>query len=266
MRINLAGGSGPMGKVHRPMFEAAEFEVIVSGRNPDPTNGVWSFEEGAENSDITIVTVPIRATEEIIKRVGPYCTGALMDFTGIKGFPMRTMNSVARADTEFGGLHPMYGEVPSIKGENVIYCPSVRSRELCEKVIGAFRNAGANITQMNSRQHDQLMHAVQNERIRAMQMQVAKLRETRLNIGDLYQISPPPTRMLIDLVARQIHPKNDNLYEDMLQFNPNSIAHKPGSYIRFAQATREFFGNEFLKRAQARATELMKQHKQLCYP
>jgi len=37
MIINIAGGTGPMGRTHKPIFEAAGHEVIISGRNTNPS-------------------------------------------------------------------------------------------------------------------------------------------------------------------------------------------------------------------------------------
>jgi prephenate dehydrogenase len=254
-----------MGKMHKPMFEAAGHEVIISSvRKVKP--GVVDAIEATKRSDVTIISVPIRNTEEVIWKVAPYCAGALMDFTGIKTKPLIHMMLAGEKAREVGGLHPLYGEVPSIKGEGVVYCPTRTSKHACNKVIEAFGKAGAKVTIMKAEEHDLAMHVVQNERITALQGLMKRIRESKLRIETLYDISPPPTRVMIDLLARQIHPKNDELYEDMLQFNPNSVGYEPKSYIRFAREAREFLGQEFLAKAQERAANLMKHHKQLCYP
>ncbi len=65
MKINIAGGRGIIGGVHKPIFENAGHEVIISGRYSSP-----SLEEAAQQSDLTIVSVPIDAAESVIKKTG----------------------------------------------------------------------------------------------------------------------------------------------------------------------------------------------------
>ena len=64
MIINIAGGTGIMGKVHKPMLESQGHEVILSGRSTTP-----DMLEATKISDLTIVSVPIPHTEEIIKKL-----------------------------------------------------------------------------------------------------------------------------------------------------------------------------------------------------
>jgi len=265
MRINIVGGSGPMGRVHKPVFEAAGHEVVLSSVN-NPREGVVDATDATRESDITIISVPIGNTPETIRLVAPDCTGALMDFTGVKSMSLPYMDSYGKKAREIGGLHPMYGSVENVAGENVVYCPTERSGPLCEIVVNAFKKARANVTRLDAKMHDKLMQAVQNERILSMMNQARELMKTGLRARDIYVISSRPTNIFIDLLARQVSPNNDKLYEDMLLYNPyqKTYEYKNGDYPRFAREVREFMSGGFLKEAQARAKELMKAHKQLC--
>src|SRR3989344_324312 len=125
MKINIVGGSGIMGSVHSQVFESLGHEVIISGRNSNP-----SIEESSINSDVTIISVPITAVEEVIKRVAPHCK-ALLDFTSVKTKPLKLMLEYSNRECEVAGLHPLYGPVSSIKGRTIIYCKTEKSGKTC---------------------------------------------------------------------------------------------------------------------------------------
>jgi len=216
MIINIAGGTGVMGRVHKPVFERAGHEVILSGRHSKPT-----LEEAAEQADLTIVSVPISATREVIERVGSYCNG-IMDFTGVKELPLRAMLEYAKPEVEVGGLHPLYGEVDSIKGRSVVYCPTGRSREKCGEIAECFILAGAEIVRMKPEEHDFAMAILQNARthiLGAYTLLIKELKNKGLSSEQVYRIAPRPTQIMMDLAARQADERNDKLYREMRTFN-----------------------------------------------
>jgi len=260
MKINIAGGSGIMGKVHKPMFESAGHEVIISGRTSSP-----NLEEAAQTSDLTIVSVPISVTNEVIKRVAPYCN-AIMDFTGLKVFPIEAMLKYSNENCEVGGLHPLYGDVLSIKGRTVIYCPTPRSGNKCEAIVDAFEKSGVKIKKMGFQTHDLLVAGIaQNARTTIFEAFAGLMEEYDLSPSELYEISPPPTKILLDLIARQVDMKNDSLYRDMQRYNPstkeitkcliNSLNSSGAEDT--PQRIRARFGESFLKESQSRARLLI---------
>lgn len=86
-----------MGQVHKPLFEKEGHTVIISGRNSTP-----DIETAAEQADLTIISVPIPVTSEIIKKIASKCK-AIMDFTSLKTFPISDMLKYSRQDCEVGG-------------------------------------------------------------------------------------------------------------------------------------------------------------------
>jgi len=215
MKINIAGGTGIMGRVHRPVFEKSGHEVTLSGRKTSQ-----SLEEAASEADLTIVSVPIRATKDMIKRVAPYCD-ALMDFTGVKTFSIDAMLKYSNEDCEVGGLHPLYGDVPSIEGRTVVYCQTERSGVKCAEVLESFRHSGVKVKPMDSEIHDKAMAILQNLRVKLLGTYALVLDRMGLSVDELYEISPRPTQVLIDLIARQVEPGNDELYSCLLYTSPS---------------------------------------------
>jgi prephenate dehydrogenase len=262
MKINIAGGRGIMGKVHKPMFENAGHEVIISGRKTSP-----SLEKAAEISDLTIVSVPILVTEDVIKKVAPY-SDALMDFTGLKVFSIDAMLKYSNKGCEVGGLHPLYGDIKSLEGRTVIYCPTEYSGKKCSLVLDAFKQAGVKIKNMDSGKHDFFVGGIaQNARVMIFEAFALLIKEYGLSAGELYEIAPGPTKILLDLIARQVNEKNDKLYQDMQKYNFSTHQIKKDlveilrKEIKNIENTpldiRELFGCLLLKQAQDRAKELI---------
>lgn len=213
MKINMiCGKEGEQN--YKSIFEKGDHEVIISGRKV-----TFNLEEAAKQSDLTIVSVPISATEAVIKQVAPYCS-AIMDFTRLKEFSFKAMEEYAPRECEIGGLHPLYGEVSSVKGKSVIYCETERSGPKCRAVMGCFMYAGAKVIKMTPRDHDFVVGEwLQNVRKKLLDAYGALLvyesSQKGLSLEELRNMSPPPTRILIDLIARQNRPEDRELYNDM---------------------------------------------------
>lgn len=255
MIINIAGGSGEMGKAHRSVFERAGHQVIISGRTSNP-----GLEEAAEQSDLTIVSVPIPATREVVKKVAPYCS-ALMDFTGVKYYPVRWMLKHSNRNCEVAGLHPRYGLVSSIRGRTVSYCPTERTGEKCGEVIAALKQDGALVSEITPEEHDREVATTQVARkmlLDAFGLMIARTaRRMNVSLRDLYESSFPPTRILIELIARQDKSqKNDEMYQAMRQYNPfvrqvrkelyHDISTASGHLLTTPRIIREALGDKFL--------------------
>lgn len=260
MKINIAGGTGIMGKVHRLLFENYGHEVIFSGRLTSP-----NLEEAAQISDLTIVSVPIPVTEEVIRRVAPY-SKAIMDFTGLKVFPVEAMLKYSKESCEVGGLHPLYGDVKSLEGRTVVYCPTDRAEKKCNTIIEAFEKSGVKIKRMEPHAHDLLVGGIsQNARSIIFEAFALLMERNNLSAGELYEISPPPTRILLDLMARQADSRNDELYQAMRDYNPSTsqitqyLSDALGSTSRkdVPQRIRNLFGEGLLREAQSRAKTLI---------
>lgn len=247
MIINLVGGSGQMGRTHRPIFEAAGHKIIISGRETSP-----NLEEAAKLADITIISVPISVTEEVIKKVAPHCK-ALMDLTGVKIDPIETMLKFSKPDCEVGGLHPLYGERKSIQGETIIYCPTARSGEKCKQIIDSLKQAGAKIKIMTPEEHDKEINLTQNKRTLALKEYATQLMASGKTIEELY-ISPAPTKILLDLIAKQVSEDNGEMYEEMIRYN--KFADKENKSLKTPAEIRAFFGS-YLKPAQERAKKYL---------
>jgi len=93
--ITIIGGSGGMGKVFGRCFKRHGFEVTLYARNQERLKAVAtemgvnyesSLERSIEQADIVMITIPIKSTPEIIKKIGPYLkeNALIFDITSIK--------------------------------------------------------------------------------------------------------------------------------------------------------------------------------------
>jgi len=246
MIINFAGGTGTMGRVHIPILEKAGHKVIVSGRKTTP-----SIEEAAKMADLTIVSVPIPSTEEVIKKVAPYCK-AILDFTTVKTLPVKWMLEYSNPNCEVAGLHPLYGDLKVLKGETIIYCSTSRAGEKCAQVLNAFRKAGLQIKERTPEENDRsILSRKQNSRVDLLAA-YALLIEQSITRGEsfeeFYETSPPPTRALIDLIARQFRQENDELYAFMKKYNPYQDSEDAQLTANFLKAVKRYYNPEDIRK------------------
>lgn len=258
MIINIVGGSGIMGSVHKPIFEKSGHRVITSGRNSNP-----SIKEAAKQSDITIISVPIDATEEIIKEIGPYCK-AIVDFTSLKEFPVAAMLKYSDKKCEVAGLHPLYGEVKSIKNKPIIYCKTERSGQMCQELINCLKDNGAEIIEMSTKDHDkEVLSLNQALRIKEVAAYIKTITGGSLSVEEMYKIAPPPTKAIIELCARQINENNDDMYVEMIKRDKymkstedkflDNFKQVGKNYKKIASELRNSFGLKFLREMQEKA-------------
>ena len=260
MRINLVGGRGDMGKIHSKVFEELGHEVIITGRSSNPTPI-----EAAKISDITIISVPLSETEEIIKQVAPHAK-AIVDFSSVKMKPMEWMLKYSKKDTEVAGLHPLYGETDSIKDKTIVFCKTEKTGKTCNVLVKILKQAGANIIEMTPEEHDLKVNGLsQNARTIILETFGAILNKNKIDVESFYKISPPPTRLILDLLARQSNEKNDEMYESMKKLNPKQEEINKELLECLAQVIKEqnpqnirdLFGKE-LKSAQDRVKREIK--------
>ncbi len=215
IQVGLIGGTGGMGEWFARFLRQEGYTVHVSGRN----RGMTSREMAAACS-VVIVSVPIAATCQIIREVGPFMKkeSLLMDLTSLKEEPVKAM--LASSRSEVIGLHPLFGpSVPSMTGQNIILCPARTLqwhswlRELLEK-------AGARVTETTPDRHDEMMALVQGlTHLNTIVMGLI-LDETGGDRRELEAFSTPTFRTkgaLIETIFRG----NPGLYAEIITGNPH---------------------------------------------
>ena len=106
----------------------------------------------------------------------------------------------------------------------------------------------------------------QNARCMILESFSLLMEEYGISPEELYELSPPPTRILLDLVSRQIDERNDDLYASMREYNPfidkitdlitrNLSERKKDTPRRI----RSLFKGNYLRESQERARKLIEE-------
>ncbi len=152
--IGLIGGGGRMGALFAGLFRARGYGVRTAGECADP-----GYDGLVAGSDVVIVTVPIAETVPVLRRIAPLLREQqlLCDFTSIKREPVAAM---LEARSWVIGLHPLFGPMPNVAGQNVVLCPARPGP--CRPWLEAFLTShGMNPVEMSPQGHDEAMALIQ---------------------------------------------------------------------------------------------------------
>ena len=214
MLAGIIGGTGQMGRFFAGVFEAAGWEVIVSGTATPLTN-----RDVAEMADLVMVSVPIRTTVGVIREVAGLLSEeqVFCDLTSLKVEPVRAMLS-SRA--EVIGLHPMFGPgAVSLRGQTIVATPARCGKETLDGVLSVFRDQGAAITLATPEGHDRMMAVIQGLTHFGTLAKAEAIRRTGADVGETLAFTSPVYRIEMGFVGRLLA-QDAGLYGDMLQLNP----------------------------------------------
>jgi chorismate mutase / prephenate dehydrogenase len=227
--VAVIGGRGKLGGVLVRLFADLGHRVLVADHETE-----LSPADAAASADVTVVSVPIDATEEVIRAVGPHVPehGLLMDVTSIKQAPVEAMLASTRASVV--GTHPMFGpSVHTLQGQRVVLCRA-RGDEWADWVATMFAARGLAVTETTPEQHDRAMSIVQV--LTHFQTQVLGLTLTRTGMA-LDETMPftSPAYLLELYVAARHFAQEPDLYGAIEMRNPRT-----GEVTdAFAEAARE---------------------------
>ena len=179
--------------------------------------------ELADCCRVVIVSVPIAATIEAIRRVGPLLPeeSLLMDFTSLKEEPIREMLGATAA--EVVGCHPLFGpDCPSIASQNVILCPG-RGERWLKRMEGLFTKGGARVTVTTPAEHDRMMALIQGLTHLDTILMGLTLRDSGVEPSELATFSTPVFRTKQAIIEKVFGPR-PGLYAALLAENPNMPA------------------------------------------
>jgi prephenate dehydrogenase len=216
IRISIIGGEAGMGKWFAEYFRARGCAVRVSGKNAD--NGIPAL---VRNSNIVVISVPIRVTGEVIRKVGPHMgeDALLMDLTSLKMEPVRAM--LESSVSEVIGLHPLFGpSVPTLQGENIFVCVA-RGQRWFPWLKDILLQDGGRLVETTPEKHDEMMAHVQTLTHLGTVVAGLVLRESGIDQEDFLRFSTPAFRAGIAMMDR-IFRVNPRLYGDILALNPRA--------------------------------------------
>lgn len=217
LEIGIIGGTGGIGRWFAVLFRKEGYPVHPVGRREGLSLG-----ELAARCRIVIVSVPIAATPEVIRQVGPLLPegSLLMDFTSLKEEPVREMLAATRA--EVVGAHPLFGpDCPSLKGQNVILCPG-RGETWLGWLERFFTRGGARVTRTSPGEHDRMMSLIQGLTHLETLLMGLTLREAGVDPSSLEAFSTPVFRTRQAIVEKVL--ANPALYAGLIAGNRSTPA------------------------------------------
>ena len=217
LEIGIIGGTGGIGRWFADRFRKEGYRVHVTGRRKG-----LPLLELAQRCRIVVVSVPIAATPEVIRQVGPLLPedSLLMDFTSLKEGPLREMLAATKA--EVVGCHPLFGpDCPSLEGQNVILCPGRGERWLAW-LKALFAKGGARVTLADPGEHDRMMALVQGLTHLESILTGLTLRESGVAPAALEAFSTPVFRTKRAIVEKVF--ASPDLYAGLLAGNPGMPA------------------------------------------
>jgi chorismate mutase/prephenate dehydrogenase len=157
--VAVVGGHGGIGRLMVRLFEDLGHRVLVADLDT-----ALAPADAAASADVTLVSVPIDATEGVIAEVGPRVRpGALlMDVTSVKQLPMAAMLAATeRSGAAVVGSHPMFGPgVHTLQEQRIVLCRG-RGDGWFAWAAGAFAARGLTVTEATAERHDRAMAVVQ---------------------------------------------------------------------------------------------------------
>jgi chorismate mutase / prephenate dehydrogenase len=212
--ISIIGGEGAMGSFFRQLFETLGHEVLIADLET-PLTPV----EAAARGDVVMVSVPIAATVEVIRQIGPHIKpgSCLLDVTSLKEEPVQAMlDSFAG---EVVGVHPMFSPaVKSIHRQVVVICRS-RGSKWADWLTSALESQGAEIVETTPEEHDRVMAIIQVLRHFASIAFGAALAALDTDLDQTLRFTSPIYRLELIMTGR-LFSQDPALYADIIMKNP----------------------------------------------
>jgi chorismate mutase/prephenate dehydrogenase len=154
--VAIIGGLGGMGGRLAELFGSLGHHVLIADLNT-----ALSPVDAAKAAQVTIISVSIPATLQVIDQVAPHvpADGLLMDVTSLKQAPLARMLEATSASVL--GTHPMFGPgVHTLQGQRVVLCPG-RGDAWLDWAERALQASGLVTTRTSAEEHDRAMALVQ---------------------------------------------------------------------------------------------------------
>jgi prephenate dehydrogenase len=215
MKVGIIGGTGRMGSLFGGVFERAGHEVLVCGRKKES-----SCREIARECSLVMVSVPIRDTVPVIRKIAPLLSEdkVICDLTSLKTGPVAAMLDSAASVI---GLHPMFGpSITSLRGQTIIATPARISPETAASLLSIFEREGAKITFSTPEEHDRIMAVVQGLTHVVTLTVAGTMRRLGTTPAETEPFMSPVYQIEMGLVGRLLS-QDPDLYGDILIKNPN---------------------------------------------
>jgi len=214
--IGIIGGTGGMGRWFAELLQKEGYTVHVWGRKSP-----MSIKDLVDLCNVIVISVPISATAEMIKKVGPLMSPdkLLMDLTSLKKEPVELMLVHSQADVV--GCHPLFGPLlEDVRGQNIVLCPA-RGKKWPIWLKAIMNKNGLIVTEITPEEHDEKMAIVQVlNHLNTITLGLV-LAETGIDFLEINKFSTPIFHKKIEII-KKVFTENPGLYTDIITHNPST--------------------------------------------
>ncbi|HQH27906.1 MAG TPA: prephenate dehydrogenase/arogenate dehydrogenase family protein, partial [Oligoflexia bacterium] len=150
--VGIVGGGGAMGKWFNRFLSGAGLEVLVS----EKSTGL-SLKDLAQEADVILLSVPMSQAAAVGRELCPHLrpNQLLVENCSIKSCVLPLLLELCPKEVEVLGIHTMFGgDLPSLRGENVIITKTERSRKRAQAFEDLLYKYGAKTTYASIEEHD----------------------------------------------------------------------------------------------------------------
>ncbi len=253
LKIAVIGGTRGLGKWIATFLSRKGLDIVVTGRNEitgesvSKKLGVEYIQDNikaASNADIVIISVPIDATPDTIREIGPVMKegSLIMDVTSVKKEPSEIMQEYAAKGVEVLPCHPMFGpRIRTLDGQVIVLTP-IKTGKWYNKVFQFLESENARIIVTTPDIHDRMMSIVQGLTHFTYISIARTIEKLDIDIKESRKFASPIYNLMLDTIAR-ITAQNPYLVYSIQTKN---------SYIK---ETHETFLNTFTELKDLIATE-----------
>jgi chorismate mutase/prephenate dehydrogenase len=247
-RIVVVGGEGAMGALFAKLFGDLGHDVRVADVSSRP-----SAQEAVVDADVVIISVPIRATLDVIRDLGPRMRrdALLMDLTSLKREPLTAM--LAATEASVVGAHPLFGPgVHTLQGQRIVVCPG-RGDEWRQWLQDTLALRGIVVTEASAEEHDRAMALVQVLTHFQTQVFGFALAKLGIPIEDSRRFTSPAYLLELYVAARHFT-QSPELYGPIEMDSPERDA-VTGAFAQAAEELRDILAS----RDQARFNDVFEE-------
>ncbi len=214
--VGIIGGTGRMGTWFSRFMEQCGMEVMKTGRN-----GPHSLEEVVEACRVVVISVPIRKTVSIIRRMAPMMPedSLLMDLTSVKEAPLAAMVFYSRS--EVVGLHPLFGpDDDSSREKRMVVCRGRGERGL-RWIKELLEEAGMETLMMGPAEHDRFMGIIQGANHLATLALALCIKRSGISLEPLAGCATPVFRERLERIRAMLRQPSE-LFSALMMENPHA--------------------------------------------
>jgi chorismate mutase/prephenate dehydrogenase len=216
-QIAIIGGNGGMGQVLQKLFEDFGHTVVCADLNTKITNI-----EAAQHADVVVISVPIAATTEVIKEVGPHCkpNALLLDVTSTKTEPLNAM--LENFNGSVIGTHPLFGpSVHSLQGQRIALVCGRDLNEWEDWLCSIFKARGLSVLVTTAQEHDRAMGIVQVLTHQTTEVLGRTIEKLDVDVQKTLEFTSPIYLMELLMTARHFA-QSSELYASIQMNNPET--------------------------------------------